>query len=67
MTHPGTTDPAADESSSRAQEALTSDEGVGATTTDEPDTFEPEEPTRFGRLSRRLWSGLLSVEELAEG
>ena len=29
--------------------------------------FEPEEPTRFGRLSRRLWSGLLSVEELAEG
>jgi len=45
MTHPGTTDPAADESSSRAQEALSSDEGVGATTTDEPDTFEPEEPT----------------------
>jgi len=29
--------------------------------------FEPEEPTRFGRLSRQLWSGLLSVEELAEG
>jgi len=29
--------------------------------------FEPEEPTRFGRLSRRLWGGLLSVEELAEG
>ena len=29
--------------------------------------FELEEPTRFGRLSRRLWSGLLSVEELAEG
>ena len=29
----------------QAQEALQSDEGVGATTTDEPDTFEPEEPT----------------------
>ena len=29
--------------------------------------FEPEEPTRFGRLSRRLWGGLLSVEEQAEG
>jgi exodeoxyribonuclease V gamma subunit len=29
--------------------------------------FQPEEPTRFGRLSRQLWGGLLSVEELAEG
>lgn len=45
MTDPGTTDPATDEDSSRAQQALQSDEGVGATTTDEPDTFEPEEPT----------------------
>lgn len=36
---------AADEDSSRAKEALQSDEGVGATTTDEPDTFEPEEST----------------------
>lgn len=45
MTQPGTSDPAADEDNARAQEALQSDEGVGATTTDEPDTFEPEEPT----------------------
>ncbi|WP_395726171.1 hypothetical protein [Nakamurella sp.] len=45
MSQPGSTDPAADETTSRAQEALTSDEGVGATTTAEPDTFEPEEPT----------------------
>lgn len=45
MTQPNTTDPAADEDSSQAQEALQSDEGVGATTTAEPDTFEPEEPT----------------------
>ncbi len=36
---------ASNEDSAQAQEALQSDEGVGATTTDEPDTFEPEEPT----------------------
>lgn len=36
---------ASTEDSSRAQEALQSDEGVGATTTDQPDTFEPEEST----------------------
>ncbi len=29
--------------------------------------FEPEEPTRFGKLSKRLWGGLLECEELAEG
>lgn len=45
MSQPETTDPAADEETSSAQEALTSDDGVGATTTDQPDTFEPEEPT----------------------
>lgn len=45
MTQPDITDPADAETSSQAQEALSSDEGVGATTTDEPDTFEPEEPT----------------------
>ena len=44
MTQPDTTDPAVDETSDQAKEALTSSEGVGATTTDEPDTFEPEEP-----------------------
>ena len=38
-------DPAADEDSAHAREALESEEGIGATTTDEPDTFEPEEPT----------------------
>lgn len=41
MTQPDTTG----EDSTRAQEALQSDEGIGATTTDQPDTFEPEEPT----------------------
>jgi hypothetical protein len=29
--------------------------------------FEPDEPTRFGRLSKRLWGGVRSCEELAEG
>jgi exodeoxyribonuclease V gamma subunit len=28
--------------------------------------FEGEEPTRFGRLSKRLWGGLLACEELAD-
>lgn len=45
MTQPDTTDPTGAETSSQAREALASQEGVGATTTDEPDTFEPEEPT----------------------
>jgi hypothetical protein len=45
MSQPGTTDPAADEDSTQAREALQSDDGVGATTTAEPNTFEPEEPT----------------------
>ena len=45
MTEPGSTEPATDETSPRAREALASNEGVGVTTTDEPDTFEPEEPT----------------------
>jgi hypothetical protein len=40
MTQPDTSD-----ETPQAKEALESDEGVGATTTDEPDTFEPEEPT----------------------
>lgn len=42
MTQP---DPAVNEDSTRAQEALQSDDGIGVGTTDEPDTFEPEEPT----------------------
>ena len=29
--------------------------------------FEPDEPTRFGRLSKRLWAGVLTSEEMAEG
>jgi exodeoxyribonuclease V gamma subunit len=33
----------------------------------EGEDFEPEEPTRFGRLSKRLWGGLLACEEMAEG
>jgi exodeoxyribonuclease V gamma subunit len=33
----------------------------------EDEDFEPEEPTRFGRLSKRLWGGVRSCEELAEG
>jgi hypothetical protein len=41
MTEPNTVD----QETRRAQEALASDEGVGVGTTDEPDTFEPEEPT----------------------
>lgn len=45
MTQPDTTEPAADETSAQARKALESEEGVGATTTDEPDTFEPEEPS----------------------
>ena len=45
MSQPHTTDPAVDEDSAHAQEALESDEGVGVGTTDEPDTFEPEEPS----------------------
>lgn len=45
MTQPETTGPAADEDSARAQEALDSDQGIGATTTEQPATFEPEEPT----------------------
>jgi hypothetical protein len=45
MTSPDTPDPTTDEDSTHAQQALDSDEGVGAGTTDEPNTFEPEEPT----------------------
>ena len=45
MSQPNTTNPAADEDSAHAQEALESDEGVGVGTTDEPHTFEPEEPS----------------------
>jgi hypothetical protein len=45
MNQPHSTDPAGDENSAHAQEALESDEGVGVGTTDEPDTFEPEEPS----------------------
>src|SRR5215218_5364108 len=33
----------------------------------EGEDFEADEPTRFGRLSKRLWGGLLSCEEMAEG
>jgi exodeoxyribonuclease V gamma subunit len=29
--------------------------------------FEPDEPTRFGRLSKRLWGGVQSCEQMAEG
>jgi len=31
----------------------------------EDEDFEPEEPTRFGRLSKRLWGGVLGCEEQA--
>ncbi|MFN8198622.1 MAG: hypothetical protein U0R72_09885 [Nakamurella multipartita] len=44
MSHPDTTDPATTEETPQAQEALESDDGIGATT-DEANTFEPEEPT----------------------
>src|SRR5829696_4319269 len=29
--------------------------------------FEPDERTRFGRLSKRLWGGVQSCEQMAEG
>ncbi|HEY7811830.1 MAG TPA: hypothetical protein VIC62_01250 [Nakamurella sp.] len=45
MSQPHTADPVVDEDSAHAQEALESDEGVGVGTTDEPATFEPEEPS----------------------
>jgi hypothetical protein len=45
MSQPDVTNPSVDEDSARAQEALESDDGIGIGTTDEPDTFEPEEPS----------------------
>ena len=29
--------------------------------------FETDEPTRFGRLSKRLWGGVQTCEQMAEG
>jgi exodeoxyribonuclease V gamma subunit len=31
------------------------------------EAFETDEPTRFGRLSKRLWGGVQSCEQMAEG
>ncbi|HEY5878827.1 MAG TPA: hypothetical protein VIU11_07945 [Nakamurella sp.] len=44
MTEPNTSDPVVDDDSPRAQEPPEPDRGVGIGTSDEPDTFEPEEP-----------------------
>ncbi len=46
MTDPDTTDPTGrDEDATREQQALQSERGIGVGTTQEPDTFEPEEPS----------------------